>query len=270
MRARLELFTSGIWQTNTTVLWAGARCVVVDPAYFPRELDAIAARAAQLGGAAAVVFTHGHWDHVLGHARFPDAPVHLSAVLARAIAHNDPRAARYLDEAREFDARWYVPRPEGHRWPDALAPVEHGAALALAGLELRALHLPGHSPEGLGLHCPDADALLVGDYLSPCEIPFVDDLAAYRATLDDLARLLTARDAPALVVPGHGPRLTRDEALALADEDRSYLEALARCAERDDAPAALALALPRAASVPGMPEHHRENCERAGLRLATP
>ena len=76
---------SGIWQTNSSVVSVGGAVLVIDPAYFPRELDAIAAAARAAGEVAAVVFTHGHWDHVMGHAALPAAPVWLSSVLDAAI-----------------------------------------------------------------------------------------------------------------------------------------------------------------------------------------
>jgi len=260
---RVELFTSGIWQTTTTVLSHAGACVVFDPAYFPRELEAIAQRVGELGRAEAVVFTHGHWDHVMGHAAFPAAPVVTSAVLATAVAQGDPRAARYLEDAREFDSRWYVPRPAGHRWPSSLRGLDDGERTAIAGIGLRALQLPGHSPEGLGVVIDDAGLLLVGDYLSPCEIPFVDDLTAYRATLRRLLELLAAE--VRTVIPGHGPQLAAAEATAIARADLDYLDRLADLGARADGAGARGLALPRAADVVGMLDHHRDNCEKAGV-----
>ena len=260
---QLDVLTSGIWQTTTTILSLGGSCVVVDPAYFPRELDAIAARVAELGRADAVVFTHGHWDHVMGHTALPDAPVWLHRGLAEAIAGGDPRAERYLDDAREFDSRWYVPRPAGHRWPTALCGLGDGERVMLGAIAVRALDLPGHSPDGLGLVAEDV--LLVGDYLSPCEIPFIDDAPAYRRTLLRLIDLLV-RDLRE-VIPGHGPRLTASEALAIARADLAYVERVIAVGERRDVDGARAIALPRAVDVVGMRDHHRDNCAKVGIAL---
>ena len=53
-------------------------------------------------------------------------------------------------------------------------------------------------------------------------------------------------------------------------EDLRYLTATQRCAESGDAKAALAIPLPRAAEVPGMRDHHLENCRRSGLDVPAP
>jgi glyoxylase-like metal-dependent hydrolase (beta-lactamase superfamily II) len=265
---QVDVFTSGIWQTTSTILSRGRACLVLDPAYFPRELEAIAARVREIGAAEAVAFTHGHWDHVMGHAALPGAPVWVSRVLADRIAAGDARTMRSLDDAREFDSRWYVPRPAGYPWPAALRGVADGDRVESAGIALRALHLAGHSPDGLGLVVEESGLLLVGDHLSPCEIPFVDDAAAYRATLERLLGLLEGEVRE--VIPGHGHRLGAAEASAIARADLEYLDRLIDAGERRDVEAARSIRLPRAADVVGMPDHHRANCHAVGLALAPP
>jgi len=253
---QLDILTSGIWQTTSTLIASRGACAVVDPAYSPREIDAIVARAGELGRVDVVAFTHGHWDHVMGHTAFPQATVALSGVLADAIAAGDGRASRYLADARSFDSRWYVERAAGYRWPERRLALADGDTIELGGLALRAVHLPGHSPDGLGLLADDV--LLVGDYLSPCEIPFIDDAFDYRATLARLVGLLAD---VRRVIPGHGRLLAAAEALAIARADLDYVD---RLLDAKDAAAARAVPLPRAAEVVGMWEHHLENCAAVG------
>ena len=246
---KLEVLTSGIWQTTTTIIESAGACVVVDPAYFPRELAAIAARVAELGRAEAVIFTHGHWDHVMGHAALPEAPVWLSSTLDDKIRRGD--ANRFLDDARDFDSRWYVPRPDGYFWPNRRRAIGDDEELAVGHVRMRALQLPGHSSEAMGLVVEGI--LLPGDYLSPCEIPFVEDATAYRATLERLVDVLAeVRE----VIPGHGARMPAAAALAIARADLAYIDALLAARDRE---AALAIAWPRAEHVAGMRDHHVEN-----------
>lgn len=256
---RVTVLQSGIWQTSSTIIAHGDACLVVDPAYFPRELDAIAAAA---GHVTAVAFTHGHWDHVMGHARF-DAPVWLGKRLEAAIASNDPRAARYLEDAREFDSRWYVPR-EGYAWPARRRALVEDERIELGGSPIRVLELSGHSFDGIGLVIEELGLLLPGDHLSPCEIPFIEDAHAYRATL---VRLLALLGELREVIPGHGPRMSATDAREIAAADLEYVDRLIEIAARRDVAAAAELALPRAADVVGMRDHHRDNCRKLGLNV---
>jgi hypothetical protein len=71
------------------------------------------------------------------------------------------------------------------------------------------------------------------------------------------------------VIPGHGPVLSAEDARRIGREDLRYLDSVARCAERKDAAAASAIALPRALGVCGMANHHLDNCRKAGLTIPT-
>jgi glyoxylase-like metal-dependent hydrolase (beta-lactamase superfamily II) len=262
MQTRVEVVTGGLWQLSSVVVSRGGVCLAVDAGYLPEELSQVARRVASRGRLAAMAFTHAHWDHVLGTMSFPQAPALCSCRLADWVAADAAPARACLEEARQFDSRWYVPRPAPYRWPAQLRGLEDGDRIDLEGLVLRAVALPGHSADGLGLLVEQAGTLLAGDHLSPCEIPFVDDARAYR---DTLVRLLELLGEVERVVPGHGPVLGSDQARRIAREDLDYLDRLLELGASGDRKGALRLALPRAAEVVGMREHHLENLARVGL-----
>ncbi len=244
------------------MLESAGECLIVDPAFFPRELDDLRAHVDERGRAVAVAFTHVHWDHVVGWQTFPEAEVVGSEALARAIAEDgDGEARRNLEKAGAFDREWYVERASPLCWPKAMRALGDGDEVKVGTTTVQALALPGHSADGVGLVIEEARVLIVGDHLSPCEIPFVDDLAAYRATLAKLMHTLAWIDD---VIPGHGRRLTRDEALTIAKEDLAYLDALAQAVEKKSFAGANDMTLPRGDPAI-MGPRHRENCVAVGL-----
>jgi glyoxylase-like metal-dependent hydrolase (beta-lactamase superfamily II) len=258
---QVDVRQSGIWQMTSTVIRSGAGCLAVDPGYFPRELADLAGLIPGRAQVEAVFFTHSHWDHVVGHGVFPGAPVYMSAVLAQSVREGGALAAEAVNKAREYDSRWYVERPWGYGWPEEIRGLDDGGWFNVGDLDVEAFLVPGHAPDCMALRAENW--LLAGDYLSPCEIPFVDDHAHYRRSLQRLMTIIaTGIDC---VIPGHGPVLSADAALRIGREDLRYLDAVARCAERDDAAAAKEIPLPRAANVVGMRGHHLENCRQAGL-----
>jgi hydroxyacylglutathione hydrolase len=260
----VDVVFSGIWQMTSTVIVSDRSCLVVDPGYFPRELADLAARIPKRATVEALCFTHSHWDHVVGHGIFPAVPVYASSVLACSVAESGALAVKGMAKAREFDSGWYVERPWGYDWPQDLRGLDDGGWFNVGDLDIEAFLIPGHAPDCMAIRVENH--LLVGDYLSPCEIPFVDNLADYRRTLSRLLSLI----APAVdtVIPGHGPTLSASDARRIAREDLGYLDGIARCAERNDTAAALNLFLPRAADVAGMRDHHTENCRKAGIVTA--
>jgi glyoxylase-like metal-dependent hydrolase (beta-lactamase superfamily II) len=104
---------------------------------------------------------------------------------------------------------------------------------------------------------PWARVLLAGDYLSSIEIPTLADtpgaLSSYSATLARLRPLVAGAQH---VVPGHGPVLTAERALAVLEEDLVYLRAL----EMHGADAEL----PHGRSTAFQRGLHRENAGRVG------
>jgi glyoxylase-like metal-dependent hydrolase (beta-lactamase superfamily II) len=119
--------------------------------------------------------------------------------------------------------------PLGLAWPGAprcdriLRP---GRCEQVGPFAVETLALPGHTDCGVAFRLRTPDILIVGDYLSPIEYPFVYfSTAAYRSTLAALVDLLD-HDPPASIVPGHGRALEAGEAREIAVSDLAYLHAL--------------------------------------------
>jgi glyoxylase-like metal-dependent hydrolase (beta-lactamase superfamily II) len=262
---KLEIHHSGIWQLSSIIIADSGECLLVDPGYFPRELDSLKASALNLGCPRGVIFTHGHWDHVVGWSSFGETQVYGSVGLRDAVVNGTAESARNLRNALEFDQRWYVERPSGVVWPSVM-PLKEGDKISVGNAILRVLELPGHSSDGLGLLIEKERVLIVGDYLSPLEIPFVEDLEAYQNTLQ---RFLDNLPNITEIIPGHGPRLSPSHAREIALADLAYLETLSELAQTQDWQAALKMRLPRAANVPGMFDSHIQNCIACGIKKKT-
>ena len=211
------------WQTTCTILHDGEETFIVDSLIYPDELDALPGILGQAGwGLSGLLVTHADWDHVLGRLVFPDASVGVSETTAARLRAEPGDAARRLRQADEDD---YVQRPR----PLSLGQVQAlpvPGKLGLGDGELELLPADGHTQDGMAIWAPFARVLCCGDYLSPVEIPWLQehgDRDAYVATLHRLAPYVEQAD---WVVPGHGPPIDAQRALAIMREDVAYLEAL--------------------------------------------
>jgi glyoxylase-like metal-dependent hydrolase (beta-lactamase superfamily II) len=239
LRPGVIRYESALWETTALALHAGGHAVLVDPCISEPEIAAISADLAERGlEVRGLLITHSDWDHVCGIASFPDAPAIMSREAGVRIASGQAAESVAREGAAEGLSFAGAPRAD--------LVFDPGEALQVGPFTVETMALPGHTSCGAGYRVRELDLLVVGDYLSVIEFPFVYvSTAAYRATLAALLDALR-RDPAALVTPGHGRPLTTDEALAIAEEDLAYLHslqaavrgALAHGAAREDAIAA--------------------------------
>ncbi|HEY4621621.1 MAG TPA: MBL fold metallo-hydrolase [Gaiellaceae bacterium] len=201
MPLRVEQLSLGPIGTNCYVVRADVTtqdAVVVDPSGDAAELRLLLAR---LGArCAAVLVTHGHWDHLLGVADLAEgtgAPVYMAEVermLLESPAGLTPPG---------ITLRAYT--------PDVL--LEGGETIEVAGISFDVLSVPGHSPAHLAYY---ADGMLFsGDVLFAGSVGRTDLPGADWDTLLASIRSLVDRYPPETVVyPGHGPGTTLGDELA--------------------------------------------------------
>jgi glyoxylase-like metal-dependent hydrolase (beta-lactamase superfamily II) len=217
--------TSRIWQTNAVALRAGDEAMLIDSPYFPDELEALPPLLEQSGFTPnALLATHADFDHLLGRLAFPGLALGVADSSAERLRLEPGATQRWL---RDEDADKYVSRPA----PLALGQLQTLPApgsVELGDEELELQPAEGHTCEGMAIFARFCGVLVVGDYLSDIEIPWLHEsgsLNDYRATLARLGPLVEDAET---IVPGHGAVHDRETALRLLYEDVEYLDALER------------------------------------------
>jgi len=185
----IRRMVAGDFFTNCYVVWGGApgRAVLIDPADdapgLLRLLDGLGLTAE------AVLLTHGHYDHILAvpglQERWPDLPVYCHP----------------LDVPREL-----TERDMGRTYPTVAAfanlrPLADNQELALAGIPVRVLHTPGHTPGSVTFRMEGA--LFTGDTLFRGDIGRTDFAGGDGAQMNASLARLAALEGDFRVLPGH-------------------------------------------------------------------
>jgi glyoxylase-like metal-dependent hydrolase (beta-lactamase superfamily II) len=170
--------------------------ILIDPGSSPGELKAALEK---LGAKPALMLaTHGHFDHV-------------GAVHALATAFGCPFALSRLDEglldgledSYAFYGLGETRRPKVDRWLEAPSVLDE------AGLTLRVLATPGHTPGGLCFWHEESLSLFTGDTLFAGSVGRSDfEGSSHDQLIASIrGRLLVLPD-QATVYPGHGESST--------------------------------------------------------------
>lgn len=180
--------TLGAYQTNCYIIWAEGSdsCIVIDPGYEP---DTILTQVGRLGKkVAAILLTHGHFDHVGGVSGIANATgcrVYLCTDDLAMPQQYTAGALLYTDAYKEGDV------------------------LELAGLTIRVLHTPGHTRGSVCLLVEDT--LFAGDTLFRESCGRTDLPGGSWAEILKSLRRLKELPENTKVFSGHGPSTTIGE-----------------------------------------------------------
>jgi glyoxylase-like metal-dependent hydrolase (beta-lactamase superfamily II) len=164
------------------------------------------------------VASHAHVDHIGGFHAFADRLGHAAETAGFA---GLPGVETFAGEFRQWPAV-ADPPPDGwsvSEWSLRPAPLtgtlSEGDRIDLGDRSFTVLHLPGHSPGGIGLLDERDGLFLSGDAIYDDDI--LDDLPGasvfdYRVTMERLRRLDCR-----LAIGGHGPEMTRPRMVTIAE-----------------------------------------------------
>ena len=201
-----------MWQTNAIALRAGGEAMLIDSPVLPRRAGGCCRRCwpRRASSRTALLATHGDFDHLLGRLAFPDLSLGVAEstqLRLRAEPGRGPaRAARPRRRALRGPRRR---RCRSARCSRCRCPG--GWSWASEELELHPTE--GHTADGMAVFAPGLGLLVVGDYLSPVEIPMISPGGSVAGLPGHAGAPGAAGGArPDTVVPGHGPAGPRHRA----------------------------------------------------------
>ena len=181
---KIHTLTLGMYQTNTYIIHEenSKGCCVIDPGY---EADAILRKCEALGlNVEAILLTHGHFDHV-GAVRDLAADTGCRVF---ACAGDEQLPPMFTGGKLYVTDRY-----------------EEGTILNIAGLYIRVLHTPGHTPGSVCLLVDDV--IFSGDTLFAGSCGRTDIGGSWTEIQKSLKRL-AALEGDFTVYPGHGESTT--------------------------------------------------------------
>ena len=186
MLMKIETLTVGELGTNCYLVSAEGsdEVLVIDPGAEPEKiLAAIGNR-----NVAAVLLTHGHFDHTAALSAFEGIPIYIHPA----------------DEIMLHDPKWSVGWYAGDTAirPAATDFIQEGAKLHLAGLDITVLHLPGHTLGSVAYRMEDC--LFTGDTLFCRGYGRTDFPGGSMAELMASLKRLMRMDENLAVYSGHG------------------------------------------------------------------
>jgi hydroxyacylglutathione hydrolase len=195
----IETFPVGWLQCNCTILGdeQTREAIVIDPGDDAQE---ILARLAKHGLAAKqIVCTHTHIDHV-------GAIYELQQRLQTPASIH--KADLFLFEKLDVQAQWIGMLAPPRGVIDQF--VEDGGAIACRGVEIGAIHTPGHTPGSTSfLLQSDRSVLFTGDTLFAHSIGRTDLWGgSYPEIITSIQKKLLTFGDETLVIPGHGQSTT--------------------------------------------------------------
>lgn len=136
-----------------------------------------------------VINTHGHADHVLGNIHFKKAYIHKAD---EKMALKSCRMGRFLFPNRLFKAKYAK-----------FENISEGDCISLGDLDLEIYELPGHTPGGIVILCPQLRILFSGDGINHHLFMWLKGCIPMEEMVQNLIRLRPLTEEADMILHGH-------------------------------------------------------------------
>lgn len=197
---KIDALVLGSYQTNCYVLRKNQTdkdCLIIDTGLESEELMDFLGKN-DLNPLAAV-FTHGHADHTCGipllRKKYPDIKVYIHTLDAEMLTNSSKNLSMLAGSIFKTDPA------------DIL--LEENDMIEPAGITLKVICTPGHTPGGISLYAQSENIIFVGDTLFADSIGRTDFPGGNSELLiESIKHKLLTLPPETICYPGHGPQTT--------------------------------------------------------------
>ena len=228
----LIIFESALFRTTTTLLIQEDYILLVDPNWLPNEIEFIGNYVERLGKNKAkyLLFTHSDYDHIIGYGFFPV----FQTIASENFVNSTDKLAN-LAQINKFDDEYYIKRSYPITYPSIDIVVKgNPQTIQISKDTYHFYQARGHNNDGIITYNKTQKILIVGDYLSNIEFPYIyDSVARYKNTLATLTKIIE-QEAVSILITGHGDYTEdKNEMLRRIHDAYSYLNDLENSIRKD-------------------------------------
>jgi glyoxylase-like metal-dependent hydrolase (beta-lactamase superfamily II) len=205
---KVDRLVLGEFETNCYVVRNSVQatdCLIIDTGLDVQALPAFLDRHKLTP--AAVILTHGHIDHIAGvdalRGKFPTLSTYIHKLDAELLTDSVGNLSFMTDSTCSPQAG----SDFSTNGADCL--VDEGDTIDKAGIKLRIIHTPGHTPGGICLYAEQDGIVFVGDTLFADSVGRTDFPGGnMRQLIEGIKTKLLILPDETVVYPGHGPETT--------------------------------------------------------------